>query len=160
MQHNDHQDAARHRAATPDAHQAGFTLTEMLVVLVIMALLVAIIAPNMLGRLGGARSQSANVQIENLAGALELYQIDTGRYPTTEMGLHALEAAPEGVIGWSGPYLRRGGVPLDPWSRAYIYASQTPDDFSIRTLGRDGEEGGTGEDADLFTTTDQLTGPD
>jgi len=131
----------------------------MLVVLVILALLTAIIAPNMIGRLGGARSQSANVQIENLAGALEIFQIDTGQYPTTEMGLHALEAPPDGVIGWSGPYLRRGGVPLDPWNRAYIYASDSPDDFSIRTLGRDGVEGGTGEDADIMTTTDQLVTP-
>ncbi len=113
-----------------------------------------------LGRLGGSRREAASVRIEKLAGALELYQVGTGRYPTTEMGLHALEVAPESVIGWSGPYLRRGGVPLDPWSRPYIYTSRTPDDFSIRTLGRDGEEGGTGEDADLFTTTDQLASPD
>ena len=156
---NNH-DANGRPASLHSSLQAGFTLTEMLVVLVILALLTAIIAPNMIGRLGGARSQSAHVQIENLAGALELFQIDTGRYPTTEMGLHALEAPPDGVTGWSGPYLRRGGVPLDPWNRAYIYTSDSPDDFSLQSLGRDGVEGGTGEDADLFTTTDQLASPE
>ena len=79
------------KAPTRCGAEAGFSLTELLVVLVILALLTAIIAPNMIGRLGGARSQSARVQVENLAGALEIYQIDTGRFPTTEQGLSALQ---------------------------------------------------------------------
>jgi len=132
--------------------EAGFTLTELMIVLVILGLLTAIIAPNMMGRLGVARSQSARVQIENLAGALETFKIDTGRYPTTEMGLAALEAAPAGLPNWSGPYLRRGGVPLDPWGQAYSYTSDRPDQFTLVSFGRDGEAGGQGEDADLSTT--------
>lgn len=132
---------------------AGFSLTELLVVLVILALLTAIIAPNMIGRLGGARSQSARVQVENLAGALEIYQIDTGRFPTTEQGLSALVYAPDGVSSWAGPYLRRGGVPEDPWGNAYVYQSDGPDHFSLLSWGRDGVEGGTGEDTDIRTTT-------
>ncbi|WP_339748984.1 type II secretion system major pseudopilin GspG [uncultured Maricaulis sp.] len=133
--------------------ERGFTLTEMLVVLVIIALLMAILAPNIIGRLGGARSQSAEIQMENLAGALELYLIDTGRYPTQDIGLSALDTAPAGITGWSGPYLRRGGVPDDPWGNAYIYQTRASDHFTLRSLGRDGEEGGTGEDADLIVTT-------
>lgn len=151
---------------TPDLHiyarrnlqskrgQNGFTLTEMLIVLVIIALLVALVAPNFLGRLGGARSQSARTQIENLAGSLELFKIDTGRFPTTDEGLRALETPPQNAVGWSGPYLRRGGVPLDPWGADYIYSSSAPDHFTLGSLGRDGAQGGEGEDADLQTTTE------
>ena len=137
---------------TKACRDGGFSLTELMIVLVILGLLTAIIAPNMLGRLGVARSQTARVQIENLAGALETFKIDTGRYPTTEMGLAALEAAPAGLPNWSGPYLRRGGVPLDPWGQAYSYTSDRPDQFTLVSLGRDGEVGGQGEDADLHTT--------
>jgi general secretion pathway protein G len=132
-------------------HESGFTLVEMLVVLVIMALLMALIAPNFLGRVGGARSQSAQAQIENLASALEIYSLDVGRYPATELGLSALVQPPAGEIGWAGPYLRRGGVPNDPWGNAYIYRSDTADHFALSSLGRDGEMGGTGEDADIIT---------
>lgn len=132
--------------------EAGFSLTELMIVLVILGLLTALIAPNMFGRLGVARSQTARVQIENLAGALETYKIDTGHYPTTEMGLVALEAAPEGEVNWAGPYLRRGGVPLDPWGQSYIYSSPGADQFTLASLGRDGLVGGQGEDADLQTT--------
>ena len=140
------------RSLRRDRTDQGFTLTELMIVLVILGLLTAIIAPNMMGRLGVARSQSARVQIENLAGALETFKIDTGRYPTTEMGLAALETPPTGVSNWTGPYLRRGGVPLDPWGNAYIYASDRADEFTLESLGRDGEVGGQGEDADLRTT--------
>jgi len=136
--------------------EAGFSLTELLVVLAIMALLVAIVAPNMIGRLGGARSQTARVQIENLAGALDIYQIDTGHYPETASGLGALVSAPDGEPRWAGPYLGRGGVPEDPWGQAYIYRSDGPDHFEIKTLGRDGADGGTGEDADIVTTSVEL----
>lgn len=132
----------------------GFTLTEMLVVLVIIALLVALVAPNVLGRLGGARSNSARAQLENLASSLELYMLDTGGYPASEVGLRALVEAPTGVTGWSGPYLSRGGVPDDPWGRPFEYESSAPDNFTLSSLGRDGAVGGQGEDADLVTSTD------
>jgi general secretion pathway protein G len=137
----------------PRDREAGFTLTELLVVLAIMALLMALIAPNFIGRVGGARSQSAEAQIENLAGALEIYSLDVGRYPSTESGLDALVTPPTDAVGWAGPYLRRGGVPLDPWGTAYQYTSQSPDHFSLGSLGRDGAIGGTGEDADISTST-------
>jgi general secretion pathway protein G len=141
-----------HKAVTPShRREAGFSLTEMLVVLVIMALLMALVAPNFLGRVGGARSQSAEAQIENLASALEIYSLDVGRYPDTESGLNALVEPPAGVTGWAGPYLRRGGVPLDPWGNAYLYTSNGPDHFSLRSLGRDGQPGGSGEDRDIET---------
>lgn len=142
------------RGGHSNRHNSGFTMTEMLIVLVIIALLVALIAPNFLGRLGGARSQSARTQIENLAGSLELFKIDTGRYPTASEGLRALEAAPDGAVGWSGPYLRRGGVPLDPWGNTYLYQSNSADHFTLSSLGRDGVAGGDGEDADLQTSTE------
>lgn len=131
----------------------GFTLTELLVVLVILAMLTAIIAPNMIGRLGSSRTQTARVQIENLAGALEIFLIDVGRYPTEAEGLSVLVTPPAELVGWSGPYLRRGGVPDDPWGREYVYSSSSPDEFTLSTLGRDGVEGGSGEDADVRTST-------
>jgi general secretion pathway protein G len=137
---------------TPN-REAGFTLTELLVVLTIMALLMALIAPNFIGRVGGARRQSAEAQIENLAGALEIYSLDVGRYPTTDIGLQALVTPPADAIGWAGPYLRRGGVPDDPWGIAYQYVSQSPDHFLLSSLGRDGIVGGTGEDEDISTST-------
>lgn len=133
--------------------EAGFTLTEMLVVLVIIALLVAIVAPNVLGRLGGARGQAARAQIENLASSLELYMLDTGRYPSNEAGLGALLEPPSDATGWSGPYLRRGRVPSDPWGRPFHYASAGPDQFTLTSYGRDGVAGGTGEDADVISST-------
>jgi general secretion pathway protein G len=140
-----------------DSHpEDGFTLTELLVVLVIIALLMALIAPNFIGRVGGARSQSAEVQMENLAGALEIYSLDVGRYPSTDVGLDGLVTPPDGVTGWTGPYLRRGGVPDDPWGRPYLYTSLSADHFALQSFGRDGEPGGTGEDADLETSIDLI----
>lgn len=146
----------------PAAKDAGFSLTEMLVVLVIMALLMALVAPNFLGRVGGARSQSAEAQIENLASALEIYSLDVGRYPDTETGLEALVTPPASATGWAGPYLRRGGVPSDPWGNPYIYRSDGPDHFALQTLGRDGTPGGSGEDRDIeteITLVDPLVDP-
>ena len=134
-------------------NNSGFTLTEMLVVLVLIALLVALVAPNFLGRLGGARSQTAQTQLENLAGALDLYMIDTGGFPRTSDGLQVLVQAPIDASGWAGPYLHRGGVPTDPWGREFIYQSSAPGQYTLMTLGRDGETGGDGEDADLSVTT-------
>ena len=129
-----------------DESENGFTLTELLVVILIISLLVAIVAPNVLSRVGGARGQSARAQVENLASALELFMLDTGGYPSSEGGLASLVEPPPNAPNWSGPYLHRGGVPSDPWGRDYVYASNGPDHFSLTTLGRDGEPGGTGED--------------
>lgn len=128
--------------------EAGYTLTELLVVLVIIALLTGIVAPRLIGRVGKAKSTTAATQIENLISALELYQLDTGQYPTTEQGLDVLVLAPEGLDAWDGPYMRKGVVPLDPWSNPYLYEI-TGEQFTIFTLGRDNREGGSGEDEDV-----------
>src|SRR4051812_15569488 len=100
---------------------AGFTLVELLVVMVILVLLASLIAPKVMGYLGSSRSKSASVQIQNLATSLELYYLDNGTYPSTTEGLDALVKKPSGSIAWNGPYLSKANVPLDPWGRPYRY---------------------------------------
>jgi general secretion pathway protein G len=130
--------------------QAGFTLIELLVVLVILGLLAGLVGPRVLSYLGGARSDSAQLQIENLKSALDLYAIDVGGYPTTAQGLRALVANPGGVRGWNGPYLRASSVPEDPWGQPYQYrAPGQHAAYDLFTLGADQAEGGTGENADV-----------
>lgn len=132
------------------ASQAGFTLIELLVVLVILGLLAGLVGPRILAQLGGAKSKTAKVQIENFATALDLYRLDTGNYPTTDQGLEALVRAPGGVEGWNGPYLSKAEVPLDPWKNEFHY-SQPADNapFDLYSLGADNQEGGDGENADI-----------
>lgn len=139
----------------PDARirrsQAGFSLMELLVALVILALVMGIVAPRVIGYLSRAKSQTAEAQVKNIQAALDLFLIDVGRYPTENEGLKALVEAPAGGVGWAGPYLDdEESVPLDPWSNPYLYAS-TEDGLRVRvySFGRDGTEGGTGEDADI-----------
>jgi general secretion pathway protein G len=129
--------------------QAGYTLAEMLVVLVILALLTALIAPRVLGRVGQAREQTAKVQADNLVAAIELYRLDVGRLPDPTQGLEALLVAPTDASGWAGPYLQRRRVPADPWNRPFAYALTEDGAFSITSLGADGRPGGEGEDADI-----------
>ena len=135
--------------------RAGLTLLELLVVLAVLALLVGLVAPQVLGRVGEARSTTARTQMALLATALDGYRLDSGAYPTTEQGLQALREKPtrEPVpAGWRGPYVRKE-VPLDPWGRPYAYrmpGRRNPNGFDLASLGRDGAEGGTGEDADLI----------
>ena len=131
--------------------QAGFSLMELLVALVILALVMGIVAPRVIGYLSRAKSQTAEAQVKNIQGALDLFLIDVGRYPTENEGLKALIEAPAGGAGWAGPYLDDSEeVPLDPWGNPYLYTS-TEDGLRVRvfSLGRDGAEGGTGEDADI-----------
>jgi general secretion pathway protein G len=139
--------AARRRANG----EAGFTLVELLVVLVILVLIASIIGPRVIGYLGNARSKTADVQIESMVTALELFRIDVGRYPTSAEGLKALVDPPGSIPGWSGPYLAKAEVPLDPWGRPYVYETggQNSAGFRIVSYGGDGKEGGTGEDADI-----------
>ena len=139
--------AARRRAG-------GFTLIEMMVVIAIIGALAMLVGPSILGRLGDANTTAARTQIEMLTVALENFRMDTGRYPTTEEGLAVLRtwnAASARPAGWRGPYLRKP-VPADPWKRPYLYRSPGEHDaesFDLYTLGRDGETGGEGENADL-----------
>ncbi|WP_437363182.1 type II secretion system major pseudopilin GspG [Inquilinus limosus] len=137
-------------AAARRRRQAGFTLIELLVVLVILGLLAGLVGPRVLAYLGGARADSARLQIENFKSALDLYAIDVGGYPTTAQGLKALLANPGGVRGWNGPYLRSNALPQDPWGNAYSYrAPGQHGAFDLYSLGADNREGGSGDDADI-----------
>jgi len=138
----------------PPRHQQGFTLIEILVVIIVLGLLAALVAPRIIGRVSEAKSATARTQIELFSVALDNYRLDNGYYPTTDQGLAALRVAPTSEPvprNWRGPYLRKG-VPLDPWDRPYIYRSpgeQDPSGFDLLTLGRDGQPGGAEEDADI-----------
>jgi general secretion pathway protein G len=134
----------------PRAGEAGFTLIELLVVMVILVLLASLVAPRVIGYLGSSRTKSAKVQIESLSTSLELYKLDTGRYPDGREGLNALVQRPGDLPSWNGPYLKKDKVPLDPWGQPYIYrypGQHGP--FDILTLGADKKEGGQGEDQDI-----------
>lgn len=130
--------------------EGGFSLLELLVALVILALIMGIAGPRVIGYMGRAKGQTAEAQVKTLQSALDLFLMDVGRYPSEEEGLAALLAAPAGAPGWSGPYLTEDFVPDDPWGRAYLYrADPSGLRVSVITLGRDGAEGGSGEDADV-----------
>jgi general secretion pathway protein G len=130
--------------------EAGFTLLEMLVVLAIMAMLAAIVAPQVLRYLGSSRTQTAKVQIQNITAALELYRLDVGRYPTTEEGLAGLVTAPSSAAGWNGPYLQRSTALKDPWEQPYLYrVPGQHGEVDVYSLGSDKAEGGTGEAKDV-----------
>ena len=141
----------RSRAARGPGAAAGFTLIELMVVVIILGILATIIVPRILDRPEQARRVKARVQIKILQSALQLYKLDTGRYPSTAEGLKALVADP-GERGWrQGGYLEGTAVPSDPWGHPYLYLSPGTHskDFDIESLGRDGESGGTGNDADI-----------
>jgi general secretion pathway protein G len=130
--------------------QRGFTLIELLVVLVILGLLASLAGPKVMNYLGGAKSDTAQLQIEELGASLDLFKLETGRYPTTQEGLQALVAAPAGLSGWNGPYLKKKAVPKDPWGNDYIYVSPGQHGaYDLSSLGADNREGGDGEDKDL-----------
>jgi general secretion pathway protein G len=127
----------------------GFTLLELLVVIVIIGLLAGYVAPRYFSQVGKSEIQVAKAQIESIEKALDQFRLDVRRYPTPEEGLDALVAKPASAANWSGPYLKKA-VPADPWGRPYVY--RTPgekSEFQLISLGRDGKPGGTGEDADL-----------
>ncbi|QDF95609.1 type II secretion system protein GspG [Azoarcus sp. DD4] len=128
----------------------GFTLVELLVVLAILGLLVGLVGPRVLGQLGGAKSKTAPVQIKDLEQAAELFKLDVTRFPSAAEGLDALVTRPASAPGWNGPYLKKGGVPRDPWGNAYRYdVPGRHGDIDIYTLGADNAPGGDGENADV-----------
>ena len=138
----------RARQTRRSQNMKGFTLVELLVVLAILGMLAALVGPQVLNQLGGAKSKSAAIQISDLEQALELYKLDVGKFPSSEQGLNALVRQPSGATGWNGPYLKKSELPDDPWGNPFEYRSPggVPE---IISYGADGRSGGSGEDADV-----------
>jgi general secretion pathway protein G len=138
------------------ANQAGITLIEMLVVVTIIALFAALVAPRMLRKTDTARVTAARAQINAFMTALGAYKLDTGIFPTTEQGLQALRVAPPGVNQWQGPYLPQE-IPVDPWGRPYLYKypSEHGDEADIICYGADGQPGGESINADVVSWKSQ-----
>jgi general secretion pathway protein G len=134
--------------------RGGFTLIELLVVIAIIAALAAVVGPSIMGNVGQARANAARSQLQIFALALDSYRLDNNAYPTSAQGLEALRTMPlagDGAVNWRGPYLRQT-VPVDPWGRPYTYISPgvaNPAGYDLYTLGRDGQQGGADEDADI-----------
>ncbi|MFP3867520.1 MAG: type II secretion system major pseudopilin GspG [Desulfobacteraceae bacterium] len=129
--------------------QSGFTLIELMIVLFILGLLAALVAPRLMGRVGKAKVKAASTQMQLLATALDLFYLDIGRYPTEEEGLQALYQRPANLSQWSGPYLNKA-VPKDPWGNDYIYKSPGEHGpYDLISLGADGSPGGEGDNQDI-----------
>jgi general secretion pathway protein G len=133
-------------------HLNGFTLLELLIVVAIIGLLAALVAPRLVGVLGESQAKSTRAQVELLSTALVSFRVSNGRYPSTEEGLAALLVAPEGLPTWSGPYLRKPTLPTDGWGNPFYY--QIPPtlggiDYDLYSTGSDGQPGGEGEAADI-----------
>jgi general secretion pathway protein G len=136
------------RTARPQCGH-GFTLLELLVVIVIIGLLASLVAPRYFEQVGKSNAKVAKAQIDAFEKALDQYRLDVGRYPSTEQGLAALNAKPQGVERWAGPYLKKD-VPQDPWGGSYQYKCPGEHgDFDLVSFGADGQPGGTGEAADI-----------
>jgi general secretion pathway protein G len=143
-EHGTPERAGRRRA------DCGFTLVELLVVLVILGLVIGLAAPQVMKYLGGAKTDSAGLQIGRLSGTIDLYRLDVGSYPDQSVGLQALLEAPGDVKNWNGPYLKKADGIIDPWGRPYLYRFPGEHgEFDLYTLGSDGQEGGEGEDEDV-----------
>ena len=134
--------------------QRGFTLVELLVVITIIALIMGIVGPRVLNYLSESKAKAAKIQIESFASALDLFFLDSGRYPSGSEGLTALVQRPGSISGWNGPYLKGGLVPADPWGNPYIYRSPGQRGaYDIVSFGADGQEGGTGTASDITSWT-------
>ncbi|MGK5013422.1 type II secretion system major pseudopilin GspG [Janthinobacterium lividum] len=142
--------AAHRQNLAATRHARGFTLLELLVVIVIIGLLAAYVGPKYFAQLGKSEVTVAKAQIEAFEKSLDTYRLDVGRYPTTEEGLAALLVAPPAAgTRWNGPYLKKA-VPLDPWGHAYQYrAPGSKGEYDIVSMGKDGQAGGSGENADI-----------
>ncbi len=128
----------------------GFTLVELLVVLVILGMLAGLVGPRVMKYVGESKSKTARLQIEELGAGLDLFLLDAGRYPSSEDGLQALVEAPANTENWNGPYLKKSRIPKDPWGHEYQFASPGENGpYDLLTLGADNAEGGTGENQDV-----------
>jgi general secretion pathway protein G len=141
----------RHNSRKPRTRQrnAGYTILELLVVMGILAMLAAVVAPQAIRYFGRAKSEAAQLQVNQLVTAIEMYYLDTGKYPPQDIGLRALVEAPSGETRWGGPYVRRQDALSDPWGRMYQYrvpGQHGP--FDVFSLGRDNAPGGQGENRD------------
>ncbi len=133
---------------SPNSYR-GFTLLELLVVMVIIGLLASYVGPKFFSQIGKSEVKAARAQIDALEKALDQYRLDLGRYPTTEQGLAVLMERPAGEQKWSGPYLKKA-VPNDPWGRPYVYRQPGEHgEYDLLSLGKDGQPGGTGEAEDI-----------
>jgi len=129
----------------------GFTLMEMLVVLVVIGLIAAVAIPGVMRLLGNAKAKAAHIQIQTIENSLNYFQLDMGRFPTDQEGLEALMKAPTGSDSWSGPYARNEKQLNDPWGHPFIYKSGADGKpYMLESLGADGKEGGTGDDQDII----------
>jgi len=129
--------------------QTGFTLLELLVVMVIIGLLAGYVGPKYFAQIGKSEVKTARAQLDALGKALDQYRLDTGHYPNTEQGLAALNASPAGEAKWGGPYLQKA-VPNDPWGKPYQYkAPGEHGDYDLWSFGKDGQAGGSEESADI-----------
>ncbi len=132
--------------------EGGFTLIEILVVITIIALIMSLVGPRVLNYLGESKVKAAKIQIQSFGSALDLFNLDTGRYPTTSEGLTALVQSPGTIPAWNGPYLKGGVVPNDPWGKPFVYRSPGEHGpYDIMSYGSDGQEGGTGTAADVVS---------
>ena len=132
--------------------EGGFTLVELLVVLVILSLIMGLVGPRVLGYLSDSRVRSAKLQIDSLAAALDLFYLDVGRYPSKSEGLEALIRRSGNIDRWNGPYLQQSSVPLDPWGNPYEY--RVPGEksaYQIVSLGADGRQGGSDDASDIVS---------
>lgn len=127
----------------------GFTLLELLVVLVVLGLLASLVAPKYFKQIGKSEAKTARAQIEGLTKAIDLYRLDTGKFPSSDQGLAVLLSKPANEPKWNGPYLQKA-VPQDPWGRPYAYKSPGEHgEYDVFTLGKDGVAGGEDENADI-----------
>lgn len=137
------------RRGRSQACARGFTLLELLVVIAIIGLLAGLVAPRYFDQVSKSNTKIARAQIDSLEKALDQYRLDVGSYPTSELGLAALNTRPQNLDKWAGPYLKKA-VPPDPWGARYLYKSPGDHgDYDLFSLGSDGQAGGTGEAADV-----------
>ena len=130
--------------------QKGFTLVELLIVLIILGLVASIAGPNVMKYLGSSKAKTAMLQLKEIESSLELYFLDTGQYPTSSQGLDVLVKSDGSISGWNGPYFKKAELPIDPWGNNYLYRSPGEHaEFDLYSLGADKQPGGEGDGKDI-----------